>query len=394
VVRHGVEQGPALTRSIAVTLAIVAAFYAVMVPIRIHEHGALWFVHIGDKFLHSAHTSPAIDSVETTQSTFGYDGQFYFMIAADPAHAHDYMNYAPQGHQAGRRYARILYPMASRVAAAGQTAAIPWVMLIVNLLAIGAGTWAVGLWLQRHGRAPYYAVLYGLWPGMIFTVFRDLSEPLAYCLAAIAVLVFDRRRVWVACALLALALLARETAIAFAVAGAVALWLEDRRWRRPLAFAAAAIAPMVVWRVIVYEWLRASPLESAGGARVIIPFYGMRAWWPWDAQHRLIALTADLPLLLAAVGGLYLLYRRRALPSAVLLLLNVALFVVWIPKGIVIDWGAAGRNVAPALLGFLYCIPYWRNRATLLGLSALLSPLWFLFVAWLLGLPGLDLMTT
>jgi hypothetical protein len=301
--------------------------------------------------------------------------------------------HGPSGNESGRRYARILYPMAARVAAAGQTGAIPYAMLIINLLAIGAGTWAIALWLQRHGRWPYYAILYGLWPGMVFTVFRDLSEPLAYCLAALAVLAFDRRRVRLACALLALALLARETVIVFAVAGAVALWLSDRRWQRPLAFFGGAVAPMVVWRVIVYEWLHASPLESAGGARVIIPFYGLRAWWPWDGQHKIIALTADLPLLLAAVGGLYLLYRRRAIPAAVLLVLNVALFVVWIPKGIVIDWGAASRNVVPALLGFLYCIPYWRDRRYVLGLCVLLSPLWFLFVAWLVNVPGFTLMT-
>lgn len=263
-------------------------------------------------------------------------------------------------------------------------------MLIINLLAVGAGTWAVARWLVRHGRPPWFAVLYGLWPGLVFSVFRDLSEPLAYALATIAVLLFDRRRVWPACAVLALAALTRETVIVFAIAGAVALWPERRR---ALGFLAGALAPMVLWRIVVTQWLHATTLDHTGGLKVLIPFYGMRSWWPWDDQHWIVFWTADVPLLLAALGGLLLLYRRRALPASVLLLLNVALFVVWVPHAVTIDYGAAGRNVLPALLGALYCIPYWRSRGGVLGLSVLLSPVWFLVVAWLVGAPGLDLVT-
>ena len=85
MVRHGVQQGSALSRRIAPVIVAVAAFYAVLVPLRISQHGTLWFAHIGREFLRSAHTSSTLDSIRSTESEYGYDGQFYFFIGADPA---------------------------------------------------------------------------------------------------------------------------------------------------------------------------------------------------------------------------------------------------------------------------------------------------------------------
>src|SRR5205823_7627719 len=121
------------------------------------------------------------------QNALGYDGQYYFALAADPAHAHDYM-----GSEAGIVYARPFYPVVSRAASIGSVTALPYAMLIVNLLAVLAGTAAVALWLVKHGLSPWPALLYGLFPGLIVTAFRDLPEPLAFALAALAVLAFVR----------------------------------------------------------------------------------------------------------------------------------------------------------------------------------------------------------
>ena len=369
------------------------AVYGAAVGVRIHERNVVWFAHIGRQFLHSAHTSPAIDSIGSAQSASGYDGQFYFFIAADPAHARDYMRHGPDGDQAGKRFARIGYPLVARAAALGRAGAVPYTLLVVNLLALAAGTAALGAWLVRRRRSAWFAALYGLWPGMVFAVFRDLSEPLAYCLAILAVLAFDRRRVWLACALLAAAALTRETVLTFPVALAVALWLDDRRLRRPLLFVLGALGPMVVWRVFVTHWLHATTLDHTGGWKVVLPFYGIASWRPWDGQHWLIALAADLPLLLAAAAGAWLLYRRRVVSPPVLLLLNVALFVVFIPHNVVIDYGAAGRNVVPALLAALYCVPWVRSRLARRAGAFLLSPVWYLIVATAFGIAGIRLVT-
>ena len=371
-------------------LAVVAAFYAVLIPLRIDQHGTLWFAHIGREFLRSAHTSSKLDSIRSTESDFGYDGQFYFFIGADPEHARDYMHVGTED-QSAIRYARIVYPGLSFVLSGGSLGALPVVMLVLNLIAIGGGTWAVALWLRGRGRSPWFAALYGLWPGMIFAVVRDLSEPLAYCFAALALLAFDRRRIGVSAALLALSLLTRETTIGFVIALVLALGLR----RRGLAFFAAAVAPMVAWRVALTLWFGETTIESAhSGLKAFLPFYGLYARYPFDAQHRLLVWTVDVPLLVAGIGALVLLARRRHFDLALLAVVNVALFVVFLPKNVTIDWGAAARNATPALLGAIYCVPAVRSRLVLAAGAVLLSPLWYLLVAYLLGVRGWYLMTT
>lgn len=377
-------------------IAVVAVFYAVLLPLRLSQHGALWFAHIGDEFLHSAQTSAAIDSVHRTQSPFGYDGQFYFFIAADPSHARDYMHVGTDD-QSGIRYARIAYPLAARAASGGSVSALPAAMIAVNLLAVLAGTLAVALWLVRRGRSAWFAALYGLWPGLVYSVIRDLSEPLTYCFAALALLVFDtrsNRHLVATAALLALSLLTRETTIAFVIGLAIVVALNDRNWKRPLALLAGSVAPMLVWRVALTAWLHVTTLESSHtGWKLALPFYGLYSRYPFDPQQKLFLFSVDVPLLLVGAGAAYLLWRRRAVTAALLTVLNVALFIVFLPKNVTIDWGAAARNATPALLAALYLVPAVRNRFVLGAGAVLLSPFWYLAVAWLIGVPGFKLMT-
>ena len=150
---------------------------------------------------------------------------------------------------------------------------------------------------------------------------------------------------------------------------------------------------MVLWRVVLTLRFGVSTVEATDGWKGLFPFYGMRAWWPFDAGHWLIALTLTVPLTLAGLGGLWLLWHRRVLPEAVLLVANVALFVVFLPKHIEIDYAAAGRNALPALIAAIACVPRVRSRLALAAGAFLLSPLWFWAVAGALGLRALDVVT-
>src|SRR6266550_5502492 len=110
-----------MRRRVLPVLICVAVFYGVLVSVRLEQHGALWFVHIGSEFLSAAHTSDVIRPSLGAQNTFGYDGQYYFALAADPAHAHDYMH-----GQAGVVYSRAFYPAVSRAASFGSVSTLPY----------------------------------------------------------------------------------------------------------------------------------------------------------------------------------------------------------------------------------------------------------------------------
>jgi hypothetical protein len=382
-------------RRVLPVLVCVAAFYAAFVSIRLEQHDALWFVHIGSQFLSAAHTSHVIRPSLGAQNTLGYDGQYYFALAADPSHAHDYM-----GGQSGIVYSRIVYPVVARAASGGSVTALPYALLVVNLLAVLAGTVAVALWLVKRGFSPWPALLYGLYPGLVVTVFRDLTEPLAFALAALAVLAFDRarsRRLVLSAVLFALAALTRETVVPFALAGAATLVLDDRRWRRAAAFAAATCGPLLVWRLVVKLWL-GEPTQEVGHERGwVLPLHGIWSWWPFDRSHWLIALTVTLPALAAAGGALVLLRRRSAVVLAGLLLVNVLLYVVWLPRAVYIDYSAASRAAVGVVLAALYCLPAWwtdlRARVTIAAGAFALSIGWYLIAAALFGLGGINEIT-
>jgi len=391
-----------MRRRVLPVVVCVAVFYAIFASMRVEQYGVLWFVHLGSDFLSSAHSSHVIRPSIGAQSTVGYDGQYYFAVAADPAHARDYI----QG-SAGVVYSRIFYPAASRAASLGSVRALPYAMLIINLLAVLAGTAAVALWFVKRGFSPWPALLYGLFPGLIFTAFRDLTEPLAFGLAALAVLTFDvkrTRRLVLSAVLFALAVLTRETIVPFALAGAAALALDDRhriqaglwwqRWRRAVAFAAATCGPLLLWRLVVTIWIN-QPTQEVGHERGwFLPLHGIWSWWPFDTEHRLIVVAVTLPTLAAAAGALILLRRRRCLVLAGLLLVNVLLYVVWLPRSVYVDYAAASRAAVGVVLAALYCLPAWwrsawRGRVVVAAGAFALSIAGYLIAAELFGLNGI-----
>jgi hypothetical protein len=378
-----------IARRIAPVIACVAVFYAIFVPLRLVQHDALWFVHTGRAFGTSAHSSPYLSGLRQ-DAPVGYDGEFYFAVAADPTHAKDYLP-----GRAGIVYARIGYPALAYVLAGGSRAALPAVMLAINLAAVLVATFAIAAWLIRRGLSPWPAALYGLFPGVIFSVFFDLTEPLAFALVALAVLVLDRRP-WAAAALFGGAALTRETTVPFALAAAVAV--GRGAWRRGVVFAAVTCGPLVLWRIAMQAYTNEATQETGHFPDWLIPFRGFWPGYPLDSPHRLIFFTIVAPGVIAALGGVVLLLRPRARLPAALLLVNVLLYLVFLPRGPYIDYPAAARSVIGILLAALYCLPWWWNRQwpvrlVLAGEAFAWSLPWYVIVAWKYTLPTLKAIT-
>jgi hypothetical protein len=378
-------------------VGFVAVFYAIFVPLRLAQHDALWFVRVGHVFVTSGHSSPFLSNLRQDRRV-GYDGEYYFALAADPRHARDYI-----GAQAGVVYSRVGYPAVSFLASGGSRAALPAAMLAVNIVALLVGTFAVALWLVRRRVPPWPAVLYGLYPGLIFGVFFDLTEPLAFGLVAVAVLVLNagsNRRVATAALLMALAVLTRETTVLFVLAAAACIWLERRRsgrrgWLPAGLFVATACVPLLVWRAIVGPYTHQPTQETSHTPLWWLPLRGFLDYRPLDGMHRLILFAVVLPALLAAAAAIVMLVQRRQPVAATLLIANVAAFVLFLPKTVYTDYPAASRAVTGVLLAGLYCLPSWWRRG--LGPRAVLaaeavgwSLAWYVLVSSKYGLPGLD----
>jgi hypothetical protein len=315
----------------------------------------------------------------------GYDGAFYYLIALDPAHAACYLD------KASYRYTRILYPITAKILALNRAGWIPATLILTNLLAIAGGTLALAFWLRRKGLSPWFALIYGFYPGLFVSLWRDLTEPLSYALVALAVYLFDfggRRRVWWAGLCFALAILARETAIVFTVVyGLFLLW---RYWREGVRSAkrhfgaavrpagqllAIALVPFLIYKIFLLVWLGSPGIEQT----VDYPLGGLIHFWPWPGEQQDLALTVVVPALVCAAVGLWALARRIWTAGVVSLLLNVLLFVLLLPFVSYYEYFATGRATAGVILAALLSLPAidrltTRNR----------SWLWISSVLWLM----------
>ena len=347
---------PRVDRSAPALVALTGLlFYAAWVGWA-HHIGHDWrdWAAIGSRFVSASEATPAIvrDRPHAT-SEVGYDGQFFLYIARDPAGAVPYLD------NASYRYGRIVYPLAARGLALGRQEAIPLALLVLNLLAVAVGTWAVAAWLRREGFPEWFALLYAAYPGVFFGVWRDLSEPLAYSLAALAVLAFDgdrARRIALSAALFSVATLTREGAAVFALVWAASLAVRGRRLQATL-LAVGSVAPYLAYRFVFLDlWL-----GNAGVPEKLrptpVPFGGIGHYFPWGGVELQRVYAVLAPGTFCAALAAVALVRGAKAPAVWALLANALLFVVFLPAAAYADYASAGRISTSVFLAFLLSLP-------------------------------------
>jgi len=381
-----------LRRSAWGVAAAVLLFYVFWTLAYLNSgHDVRALILVGHRFATQSSASAVIDRTVRSDTRFpygsetGYDGQFAYFIALDPANARYYID------SPAFRYARIGYPLAARFLAAGQPALVPYALVLVNLLALAGGTWALAAWLKRKGVSPWLALVYGLYSGLFVAFRRDLTEPLAYGLVALAIYAFNfggpRRIIWSALCF-ALALLTRETVVVFIGIYALSLLFEGARarahgwwecvrssWRRVLVFLTVCAAPYVVWRVFLFVWLGASGINTDLVPQ-LVPFGGLLALWPLNAEQSRTVAVVIVPALICAGLGVWALRQRIFAVEVWALLAHVLVFVVMLPELDYVDFGGTGRITTGVVLAALFCVPTFdrlgrRNRWWLAVCAAL-----------------------
>ncbi|MBV9213120.1 MAG: hypothetical protein JOZ25_05680 [Actinobacteria bacterium] len=359
----------------AAVAAAVLALYGAWIGAYLAKGGDVRdFIRIGTYFiavggnrsreirLDPGYRPPANQSSGHTRN--GYDGQFAYYIALDPRNARYFLDLPAY------RYARVLQPMAVRALALGNRGAVPWLLLVVNWLAIGGGTWALAAWLRRRGLSPAGAALYALLPGTFVGLQRDLTEPLAYGLAIAAILVLDGRERWrlpAGAALFALAGLTRQTTLVFPLVYAVLLAVRGGipgsahadaapSWRRGAALIAIAAGPYVAYSGFLLAWLGSTGL---GPNTTRIPFGTLFAP-PFGLWHQGIAFAF---VVVPAAAAVVALAPRRSLANPLwlpwlALLANFLVNIVFYGDYQATTYTAASRLGIGTMISALLCLPY------------------------------------
>lgn len=305
---------PAWLRPWLVILALTSLYCGL--TLAQHAWDPMAFVLIGRQY------DPLHGSLEA-----GYDGQFAYQIAQNPAGAAPYLDVPAY------RYQRILYPLLARVLALGSAAAIPWMLILINLASVALGTLATEKILAEHGLSRWFALVYGAFAGMLLALRLDLTEPLAFALVQWGVLYFERGKLWRSLPLFALAALTRELTLLFAAACAIALFLRGSRLRAA-AWGIAGLLPFALWQVALRLWLGAWGLQSGGAQASGFEFIPYRGWWGHPLTDlrlfvllsMVVLLIALLPSAAAIIASLRALWQGRFGPGVWMLLLNALIF--------------------------------------------------------------------
>jgi len=162
---------------------------------------------------------------------FGYDGQFYYRLALDPLSTEAKVQGLSIDNPAWRQQ-RILLSALTWLFARGDPQGTAVVMLAINLLAVAGLTLVGGALLRSYGLSPWPALLLAFYPGFAISIERFLCEPLTSFLIMLSLLCLVHKKLAWGGLLLALAVLAREAALAVALAMA-GIWFLQTLLRLP-----------------------------------------------------------------------------------------------------------------------------------------------------------------
>ncbi len=248
----------------------------------------------------------------------GYDGQFYYRLALDPA------NWSKTAFgitmDQSYRYTRIGYPVLAWLLSLGQHQLVPVVLVAINLLAVAAMAALGGMFARESGRHALWGLAFAAYFGLVISVGRDTAEPLAeacmlggllaYRRAAVA----GRARYILAAALFAVGAVTRETILLAPAAIAVTrLIAMARRRTRPGLADLTWILPAVVYgllEIAVHFVVRGEfPLLANTGRNLTAPFTAMAHALKYEAGHINTAHLSpiDIALLEYATLGIFIL---------------------------------------------------------------------------------------
>ena len=276
------------------------------------------------------------------QGTQGYDGQFAYFIARDPAGGWRFCDVPAY------RYQRILYPLLAWALALGRSAAVGWALVALNVAALAGGTYFTERLLAARGVNCWYALVYGLYGGLVAGLRLNLTEPLAYGLVQAGLWAWEERGAGsrkeeaearrgrkfcssVTMVLLALAALAKETTL-IAAAGLLFYLALEHRWREAVGLGLAVGLPFAAWQGVLWVWL-GTPGVGAGGAMATpfewLPFAGLLrvATVSWPAFWLLLAVEGPLfvlPIVWALIASVRDLLRGWQHPWVAVLLAQAA----------------------------------------------------------------------
>lgn len=317
------------------------------------------FLCLGARFDHP----PALAGAPRT-SPWGYDGQFYGILASDPLML-DSATVRTLDTPAYRGR-RLLLPLAAWASVLGHARAAPYAYLAWCWLLGLTGVGLLARWLDRVGRSPWLALLYAASGGLVVSFIRGTPDAAATALVLAGLWAARCDRPAATVAAFTAAALTRETTLLAPFARAFTD-ARDGRWRRAALIAVVPAAAVAAW--VVSLGLRFGFGSGGGSRNFTAPLAGA-----WERASLLVAgrlnLVETLGLLavLATMAAAAVLVARGEREPAVLALAAFSALAAVLGPAVWTEVYASLRvlGVLPAL--GLACLPGpgFRGRRPLL----------------------------
>ncbi len=245
------------------------------------------FIMAGHVYTHRAQLPRGLLLVPSA----GYDGQFYYRLALDPAN----WNATAFGITMDQsyRYTRIGYPLLAWIFSLGQHQLVPVVLVALNLLGVAAMALLGGMFARESGRHALWGLAFAAYFGLVISVGRDTAEPLAEACMLGGLLAYRRGTTpmyLLATALFTYGAITRETILyapaAIAVTRLIAIarrratpGLADLTWVVPAV--GYGLVEVAVHFVVKGEF----PLLANSSRNLTVPFTALVDALKYDAAH-------------------------------------------------------------------------------------------------------------
>jgi hypothetical protein len=241
----------------------------------------------------------------------GYDGQFYYRLALDPAN----WNATAFGITMDQsyRYTRIGYPLVAWLASAGQHRLVPAALVAINLAAVAGMAVLGGIFARVSGRHALWGLTFAAYFGLVISIGRDTAEPLAEACMLGGLLAYRRGKYGLTTGLFAFGAITRETVLLAPAAIAVTRLISmARRRTRPGLADLTWVVPAAVYgllEVAVHFVVKGDfPLLANGSRNLTVPFTALVDALRYDIAHINTSHLSptDIDLLGYATLGLFI----------------------------------------------------------------------------------------
>lgn len=262
--------GAGSSRRRIVALALLAYLLFFAAQLWVYHGDVSRFVTAGDTFFDQRRLSYPI-AVE--HASDGYDGQFYYRLALNPATTrrteHGITIDSPPV-----RAQRIGYPALAWLASGGVAALIPYALVGLNLVGLAGIAWLGARLATLLGAPPRQGLLFVFYPGFVLTLARDTTEIVGTFLALAALTLATRGRAVAAALVGVAAVLTRETTLLYLAGfGLVEAWNCVRRRQPSTALFAYLLPPLayVGWQAVLIRLWGASAIGDVGAHDLAFP---------------------------------------------------------------------------------------------------------------------------